>query len=359
MTVLDSETIAQRVAAAQSAATLSEGERVAAAQERHATITEAQVQSTRAYQYVRPLSDSYANVIDAIENVEHRFMFGLEQIDMRTRGFGAKELVLITGFAHAGKTQLVNTAILNNKDRRILFFSMDDPAEMILVKLACMAQGVDAETLERRIKQGDERSKLALQQAATLTFQNLIVVDESLGLTAMDQAIREATAYWGGIGPDAVFIDYLGSMASDGADESDGGGIKQKAAALKRWVKDKPFPTIVLHQNTRSNGRPGAPITLLSGGYGGEQEATFVIGVRRKRDDEDLDGFVRDQHANTVTLHLVKNKRPPGKKTATEGVDFWMEPNTGVIRMRRDDDRGGVTDGTSEDDASETPGTVG
>ena len=281
------------------------------------------------YEYVRPLSDSYASLIETIENTEQRFMLGLDPIDVRTRGFGAKELVLLTGFAHSGKTQIINTAICRNKDKPILFFSMDDPSEMILNKLVCMETGVDAETLERRIRGGDEKAKLSLRQAATATFRKLVVVDESLSLGQMTKAVAEFEAMQG-CQPAVVIIDYVASMQGEIVDED--GGIKSKMAALKRWVKDKPFPTIAIHQNTRSRGGPGEPITMLSGGYGGEQEATFVLGVRRKKDWDALDAWERDRFKDTVTIHLVKNKRPPGKLTNPDGIDFLMDAATGMIK---------------------------
>lgn len=289
------------------------------------------------YEYVRPFSDAYASVIDVLESQDERIQLGLAEIDFLTRGFGPKELILIAGFSHAGKTQLVNTMIMNNRDRRILFFSMDDPREMILIKLACMVSGTSAEELERLIRKHDAPARTGLKAAATDVFKNLIVVDESLGLASMSQAVDEATDMWGAP-PELVIVDYLGSMRSDGGSESDDGGIKQKAAALKRWVKNYEFPTVCVHQNTRSNGGPGAPITITSVAFGGEQEATMIIGVRRKRDDADADDFIRRNHANTVTLHVVKNKRPPGKMTPIEGVDFFMVPDTGVIRKLRPDD---------------------
>lgn len=322
---LDSAEIERRVLALRS----SQSERVA-------QVAGAQGALTARNIYVHPLSDAADSAIETIENTEERFKLGLDAIDLRTRGFGPKELVLITGFAHAGKTQLINTAILHNRNKRVLFFSMDDPAEMILLKLVCMKEGVDAETLEQRIREGDHKSKLALKQAATHVFDKLIVVDDSLGLQGMDRAIEEATRLWG-YNPECVVIDYLASMrGTAGTLEDD--GIKSKVADLKRWVKDKPFPTIVLHQNTRSRGGPGEPITMMSGGYGGEAEATFVLGVRRKRDATDLDDRMRDVHRDTITIHLVKNKRPPGKLSHPDGIDFYMAPSTGLIRPLGDGD---------------------
>jgi hypothetical protein len=61
-----------------------------------------------------------------------------------------------------------------------------------------------------------------------------------------------------------------------------------------------------------------------------------MIGVRRKRDWADLDISERDREKDTVTLHVVKNKRPPGRLTPRDGIDFLMEPNTGVIRPMAD-----------------------
>mgnify|MGYP001612440085 CR=1 FL=1 len=315
--MLTDDAIRARVAALEGAASQRQDER------------EAQLsKSFTKYLHVHPLVDAASSAIEAIENTDDRFMLGLHQIDLRTRGFGAKELVVITGFAHSGKTQLVNTAVLNNKNKRILFFSMDDPAEMILVKLVCMVHNVDAETLEARIRRGDAEAKRWVREAATDTFRHLFVPDESLNLAGVDKTIAEATDAWGAP-PQCVIIDFVGSMAGDSESQDD--GIKSKMESMKRWVKEKPFPTIAVTQNSRGNGGPGKPITLLSMGYGGEQEATFVLGVRRKSQDADLDAFEREQEKDSVTLHLVKNKRPPGKKTPYEGIDFHMIPQTGRI----------------------------
>ncbi len=122
------------------------------------------------------------------------------------------------------------------------------------------------------------------------------------------------------------------------ASPDEGANIKQKANALKRWAKHAEYPIIALHQGTRSRATPGEPITLLSMGYSGEQQATIVIGCRRKRDRADLEVHDRQAHENTITLHVVKNKRPGGRCTHFEGIDFRLDPATGVIgKLGRDD----------------------
>ena len=185
MPILTAEEIAERKARLEQAA-----------QERLVDRAEIQVHRAEGLQYVRPFADAYDAVVDAMVNPDGRFRLGLAPIDTLTRGFGPKELVMIVGFSHAGKTQLVNTAILYNRDKRILFLSMDDPTEMILIKLACMRMGVSAEDLERRVAQGDKEALRALRVAATDDFRNLLVVDQSLSIAGIDRVVKEATTYW-------------------------------------------------------------------------------------------------------------------------------------------------------------------
>jgi hypothetical protein len=88
---------------------------------------------------------------------------------------------------------------------------------------------------------------------------------------------------------------------------------------------------------------------MSSGAYGGEQQATSIIGVRRKKYEigaeiqdlrekldrnhtekaqERLESLVYDQrvHEYTVTLSLLKNKRPAGM--LVDDVDFELDIKT-------------------------------
>lgn len=283
------------------------------------------------YEYIEPFSAKADSLLEVLQNVDGRFMLGLSPIDVMTRGFGKHELALVVGFAHAGKTQLINTMILNNPDKRILFFSLDDPAEMILTKLVCMKEGLPAEELEQFVRRDPAEAGELLRRHARHTFKNVLVPDANLGLAAMDKAIDEAEDYWGAY-PDAIVIDYLQLIPSE-EENADYSNTKSTSLKLKRWIKDVDAPVIVLHQNSRAKGGPGEVISMLSAAYGGEQEGTFMLGVRRKLFDEGLTEAERRRHENSITLHLVKNKRPPGRLTARDGVDFYMDPDTGIIRL--------------------------
>lgn len=281
--------------------------------------------------YIKPLKDIGESLIEALQ-VEDGIGTGLAQIDVLTRGFRPSDLVVITGFASSGKTQLVNSMLVNSPEKKCVFFSLDDPAEMILAKLVAMLSGMSSVRIEEKVKAGDEGVKRLVRETAEVQLPNLLIVDEVLGIPEMQAAVAEATVLWG-THPDCVVIDYCEIIASgDRPSDDQSGDIKRKMNALKTWAKGSPYPLVVIHQGSRSNAKLGEPITLTSMYGSGEQQASIVVGVRRKKDKADLDTFARNQHEETVTIHVVKCKRPGGRCTHFEGVDFAMSSATGLIR---------------------------
>jgi hypothetical protein len=126
-------------------------------------------------------------------------------------------------------------------------------------------------------------------------------------------------------------FDYLELLPGD--DGSD--GVVAKAQAVKRWTKNANVPVICLHQASRSSGARGQAAGLNAMRYGGESEAIFVIEAFRKREDESMDDFDRRRHANTLSINLAKNKRPPSKVGM---FDVFMDPATGAVRSLQPDD---------------------
>lgn len=282
------------------------------------------------YRYIKPFSAAAEGLIDYAQNPEGRFMLGIRDIDVMTRGFGRGELAYITGKSHAGKTQVVLTALCNNPNKHVLVFTPDEMAELVLSKLVAMHYGISAEDVEARIKQGDQATIDMVRRAAAHDFKNLIVIDDSLTMGQMARALEEAQDFWQAPA-DCVVIDFLELIpGEDGAD-----GVVAKSQALKRWCKQANVPVLCLHQASRSSGPRGTSAGMNAMRYGGETEAIMVIEVYRKLEDESLDEFDRRRHATSITLNLCKNKRPPSRKGE---VDLHMDPNTGIIRPMRDDD---------------------
>jgi hypothetical protein len=167
----------------------------------------------------------------------------------------------------------------------------------------------------------------------------------------MEKAMGEVCDVWGQK-PDLVVFDYLELLQGGGED------VPSKANTLKAWGRRHDVPLLVLHQTSRSSGADGRRMTISSGSFGGEQQATHIIGVRRKRFEiesqireleakldkssvsermmEQLDGLRYDAriHAHTLTLNLVKNKRPAGN--LLDDIDFEIEQGTGRLARLRD-----------------------
>ncbi len=297
-------------------------------QEDHA---EAAEQAERRYRYVKPLTSAADGLIEYMSNPEGRFMTGITELDAMTRGFGRAELAMVTGRAHSGKTQILLNAIVNNPTKRIVLFTPDEVSELVLSKLVSIKHGINAEDVEKRVKAGDQQVIDLVKRAASHDFRNLIVVDDSLTLKQCADALAECEDHWGSPAELAIF-DYLELIpGEDGA----GSDVIHKAQSLKRFTKHANIPVICLHQASRSSGNRGQAAGMGAMRYGGEAESIFVIECFRKREDEQLDDFDRRRHANTLSINLAKNKRPPSKVGL---FDVFMDPATGAVRALQPDD---------------------
>jgi replicative DNA helicase len=284
---------------------------------------ETQTEQARHLRYIRPLADAAEGLIEYLQNPEGRFTFGLPPIDLMLRGIGRGELCFITGRAHSGKTLLLLNALANYPDRRVLFFTFDEPAELVLTKLVAITQQINGETLEASVKQDDADTLATIRKVAGQLFRNLVVIDEPLNLRQMSEALQEAEQWWGA--PcDAVMIDFLELLPG----EQDVSGVDGKSKALKGWSKTANVPVLCLHQSNRANGARGKVVGMDSMKYAGDAEATQVLGVSRRRDDPDIAADELVRVADQITVNVDKNKRPPSKKGV---VDFHLDADTGQI----------------------------
>lgn len=288
-------------------------------------------EAKKKYQYVRPFTSAAEGLIDYAQNPAGRFMLGIRDIDAMTRGFGKGELTYITGRAHSGKTQLLLQAISNSPSTRVVLFTPDEVAELVLSKLVAMHYNISAEDVEARIKEGDQNTIDMVRRAAAHDFRNLIVVDDSLTLNQMGRALEEAEDWWGAKA-EVVIIDFLELIPGE---DNGPEGVNAKSQALKRATKHWDVPVLCLHQASRSSGPRGKAAGMGAMRYGGETEAIMVLEVYRRRDDETLDEIDRRRYANSITVSVAKNKRPPSKRGE---VDLYIHPEHGTIRPLRDED---------------------
>jgi replicative DNA helicase len=161
-------------------------------------------------------------------------------------------------------------------------------------------------------------------------FGKLMINDQALTFHQMDMALREAEQQWGAK-CEGVIVDYLDLLPGD----ADYNGTKGKSVHLKRWTKEQSVPVVCIHQPKRGGAARGTRIGMDDMNQGGETEATFVLGVYRKRDDYELPTYERDSHLNTITVRVDKNKRPP---CHVGEYDYYLDPHSGRMRDVRPDD---------------------
>ena len=294
----------------------------------------------RNYLYYRPLSDAAKSTVSEAQD-QQRVFTGIDAFDTETRGIGRGHLLNIVGYSHSGKTLLLLKMLMENKAKRIAYFCPDETASLVLVKLTAILTGIGARDLEARIASGDSEAIHLLTETATTHFPNLAVFDGGLTPTKMDEAYTELVEdVWGTDADTFGIVDYVDLM-------DDCGEVPQKFNWLKAFGKAKNVPMILIHQTSRSAGSAGKAMTLSSGNFGGEQHATFQIGVRRKKNSimaELADARSKAQpnaekiaelqhdlliHEYTITVNLVKNKRPGG--ACVDEIDFELDVATGAM----------------------------
>jgi len=291
-----------------------------------------------------PLAEAADSFVRWAQSPQDRVHLGINQIDKELRGIAPGEIAMMLGFAHGGKTLLLLHTLRNNRDKHIAMFIPDEPRQLVLTKLACMHHGIDARELEARVAADDKEAIDLLRRTAEEDFPHLAVFDQPLTSSDMERAYNEVCDVWGQV-PELVVVDYLDLVEA-------GETVPDKATFLKGFGRRHDIPMLVLHQTSRTAGADGKKMTMSSGSYGGEQQATSIIGVRRKKYQiaaeineliEKLDrshseraqdrlDYLRHEariHEHTVTVSLLKNKRPAGQ--LVDDIDFELDPRTGRL----------------------------
>jgi len=313
----------------------------------------------------KPLSDSIDDYVHWAQHPDERIYFGFPDLDDQVRGVAPSEMCLINGFSHSGKTLFLLQILVTNRDKNVIYFCPDEPRTLTLIKLACLVHKIEGRRLEQMIAKGDTEGIALLEATAREWFPNLAVFDQFMSLSDMEKAMIEVDKHLGE--PALMVFDYLELLTGDET-------VPAKANTIKAFGKRHNIPLIVLHQSSRTSGADGQKQTISSGAYGGEQQASHIIGVRRKKFEIDrqmrdiieklnkstanermlerLDQLRYEQqlHENTVTVNLVKCKRQDAH--LLDDIDFEIENGTG--RLLRLNGFSNVTTDDMEDYSTES-----
>ena len=267
------------------------------------------------------------NLVGFIRNPSERWYLGFPEIDLASRGIGKGEVLMVVGRSHTGKSQMLLNSIvvnlINDPAAHVVIFSMDEPRELVAMKLFCLLKGRSSTEVEEAIKANDKNTIQELAEASEKELSRIAIIDESLPLSRMEEVMEE-TREWFGTNPSFVMLDYLELLPGG---DSDATGVTTKAQAVKRLAKTQRVPVGLVHQAGRGSGDKGKAAGLYAGRYGGEQEAIFVIEVYRQRDRYDLSQWEKTYHDNSINLNLCKNKRTARLIDQT----YYLDPSSGHI----------------------------
>ena len=268
-------------------------------------------------------------------NNESTFQWGFREVDLTApSGLQNGDMALILGKSHQGKSTVAYSAIINNLERSedftCVFYSPDEPRELAVQKMACMALGLNAAQMEEDLKAGDRQALKEVREVANGLLDRVLINDQSLTFDSMLRGIYEAEDYWQKP-VTACVLDYLELLAGD----SDANGVAGKAQSAKRFAKDADVPLIVLHQSGRGSGDPGKPAGLHGGRFGGESESVVVIEAYLPKKRTDLSEKERKALENVIRLNVCKQKRPPYRLI---DIEMILDPMCGRVREVTIDD---------------------
>lgn len=305
--------------------------------------------------YYKPLSDAALEYERWATTPNERVHLGIDQIDEATGGIARGHLALLIGHSHNGKSQVMLHCIRNicrgNPDNEVMLFIPDEPRTLVLSKLTAMHHNIPSLQLEEGVSSGDQRMLNLLRSTANEDFANLTVYDIPLVPHDLEAAYQEWCQIKGRE-PSLVIIDYL-----DLVEVSD--SLPEKANYVKSFGRRHDIPLLCLHQTSRSAGSDGKALTISSGAYGGEQQATVMLAVRRRRYEimariRELQEKIERNHSErvadeiaaleydlkvhefTLTLSLVKNKLR--SNTLVPETDFEIDRETGRLYPMRQDE---------------------
>ena len=109
-----------------------------------------------------PLTSTVVDsLVGFIRNPTERWYLGFPEFDLATRGVGRGEVMMILGRSHTGKSQILLNSIVwnlvNHHDTHAVIFSLDEPRELVLMKMFCLLKGPLFRRCRRRHQERRQR----------------------------------------------------------------------------------------------------------------------------------------------------------------------------------------------------------
>ena len=231
---------------------------------------------------------------------------GFVDIDRRTSGLHAAELIVLAARPGMGKTSFVlniaqNAAVKYGK--KVAIFNLEMPGVQIANRLLSSEAKISSERLKKGNLRDDDWGKLA--RASEVLSRAELYIDDTSSITATEIGAR-CRKLMLERGLDMVIIDYLQLMNASG--KSDGNRqqeISKISRSLKILANDLSIPVIALSQLSRSSDKEKREPVLSDLRDSGaiEQDADIVMFLHRE-------GYYKEdsEEPNKTKCNLAKHR---------------------------------------------------
>lgn len=253
-------------------------------------IAEDGARGTAGFQELQPL---LAKVVDRIDELYHRegdsditgVPSGFADLDNRTSGFQAGDLIIVAGRPSMGKTAFslnIGEYVAVEQGLPVAVFSM----EMAATQLAMRMLGSIGRLDQHRLRTGklNDNDWPRLTHAIQRMQDAQLYIDETPALNALElrARARRLARQCGQLG--LIIVDYLQLMGASREGENRATEISEISRALKGLAKELQVPVIALSQLNRSleqrpNKRPVMSDLRESGAI--EQDADLILFIYR------------------------------------------------------------------------------
>jgi replicative DNA helicase len=238
---------------------------------------------------------------------------GFTELDRKTGGFRAGDLVIVAGRPSMGKTTLaVNMAefaALSDTRAVVAIFSMEMPAEQLLLRMMASVGHVPLVKVRSGKMDGSDWDRIT--GAARQLGDARIYIDETPALTPTELRARARRVKRENKDLSLVVIDYLQLMQVPGNQENRATEIAEISRGLKALAKELQIPVIALSQLNR--------------------------GVEQRENKKPVMSDLRECVTGDTLVCLASGERKPIRELVGQTPEVWaLDGSQKVVAARSD-----------------------
>jgi replicative DNA helicase len=282
---------------------------------------------------VRELMEQTLNLLDRMKMSSTGvtgLSTGFVDLDLQLTGLHPGELLVLAARPGVGKTSLAMNVAMHvalREERPVGIFSLEMPADQLLMRLLASAARVDMKKLRGgRLTPRDEEK---FQEVAGSLFNAPLYIDDTGALSPFDLRAKARRLKQKNQGLGLIVVDYLQLMHQKGKVESRQLEVSEISRSLKALAKELDVPILALSQlnrkvEERKGGRPMLSDLRESGAI--EQDADVVMFIHRDGDDDEDEGGPGASYGGrgAVPVELIVAKQRNGP-TGTIDLVFLSE----------------------------------